>query len=112
MKWKVLVGGTVISVCAVTVWRLYPDNQIISGIVMSIIAAYIFYFPIEFVPSLLRDYEKNRRRLLHIDDYNYYWLGWMTLLLPYTMQQRIRKLIQKKQCNWRNFMNTNFWKVT
>lgn len=64
MKWKVLAGGTIISACAVAVWRLYPNNQIISSIVMSIIAAYIFYFPIEFVPSLLRDYEKKTTQII------------------------------------------------
>lgn len=31
---------------------------------MSIIAAYIFYFPIEFVPSLLRDYEKRPSQII------------------------------------------------
>ena len=64
MKWKVLAGGTIISVCASVIWRLYPNNQVISSIVMSIIAAYIFYFPIEFVPSLLRDYEKRPSQII------------------------------------------------
>mgnify|MGYP007123243955 FL=1 len=36
---------------------LFCDNNIIQGIAMSVIAAYIFYFMIEFIPSLLRAYE-------------------------------------------------------
>lgn len=45
------------AVCVISVLLLFCNNIIIQGIAMSVIAAYIFYLMIEFIPSLLRAYE-------------------------------------------------------
>lgn len=68
MKWKVMISATLICMIAISAWILCPENEIIKNIVMSIIAAYIFYFPIEFIPSLIRDYEE---RPAHIVAYRH-----------------------------------------
>jgi len=64
MKWKVLFLASVVCLGGIGLLCLWEDNDISSGIAMSIIAAYVFYFPIEFIPSLLRDWEKRPAQVL------------------------------------------------
>lgn len=108
MKWKVLAGGTIISVCASVIWRLYPNNQVISSIVMSIIAAYIFYFPIEFVPSLLRDYEKRPSQIIAYRRLQLLLVRLDDIAITMYNAAENTKVEPEKQCGWKSSMNQIF----
>lgn len=56
MKWKIFAMSTL--ACIIGALLVFTEGKIAEGIGMSIIAAYIFYIPIDFVPSLVKDWEK------------------------------------------------------
>lgn len=58
MKWKVFFLASVVCLGGIGLLWCWGNNAVVSGIAMSIIAAYVFYFPIEFIPSFLREWEK------------------------------------------------------
>lgn len=54
---KVFVLSTVVCAISILCMFWFCDNNIVQGIAMSVIAAYIFYLMIEFIPALTRAYE-------------------------------------------------------
>ncbi len=57
MTWQIFICSTGVVIIGLLV-VLFCKNTILQGIGMSIIAAYIFYIPLELVPSVMRDREK------------------------------------------------------